>query len=200
MSNRDIGIRALIPGQRSPNEIKEDENNRRYVETVVNQSAQIRPREEPLGETLMRTTPSLHLELKSKEETKEAKDFKSEKEYENHLVSRPTKADHKRAYNQGVKEWIEGPGYDHNARSLKDEEKLGKDAWLKNQKMAEQLRVFKEYHQPTPVGLGNQYKSDTRTPVEKKREISSQRINAETSKSAVSRGTNHERSDSYNAR
>ena len=37
MSNRNIGIRALIPGQRSPEEIKEDENNRRYVETVVNQ-------------------------------------------------------------------------------------------------------------------------------------------------------------------
>ena len=72
MSNRDIGIRALIPGQRFPDEIKEDENNRRYVETIVNRSAQIRPREEPLGETLMRNTPSLHLELNSKEETKEA--------------------------------------------------------------------------------------------------------------------------------
>ena len=70
MSNRDIGIRALIPGQRSPEEIKEDENNRRYVETVVNQSLQRRPREVPLGETLMMTTPSLHLELKPKEETK----------------------------------------------------------------------------------------------------------------------------------
>ena len=70
MSNRDIGIRALIPGQRSPDEIKEDENNRRYVETVVNQSLQRRPREVPLGETLMMTTPSLHLELKPKEETK----------------------------------------------------------------------------------------------------------------------------------
>ena len=63
MSNRDIGIRALIPGQRFPDEIKEDENNRRYVETIVNRSAQIRQREEPLGETLMRNTPSLHLEL-----------------------------------------------------------------------------------------------------------------------------------------
>ena len=72
MSNRDIGIRALIPGQRFPDEIKEDENNRRYIETIVNRSAQIRPREEPLGETLMRNTPSLHLELNSKEETKEA--------------------------------------------------------------------------------------------------------------------------------
>ena len=26
---KDIGIRALIPGQRSPDEIQEDENNRR---------------------------------------------------------------------------------------------------------------------------------------------------------------------------
>ena len=34
MSNRDIGIRALIPGQRSPDEIQEDENNKRYVAFV----------------------------------------------------------------------------------------------------------------------------------------------------------------------
>ena len=43
------------------NEIKEDENNRRYVETIINRSTQVNPREEPLGETLMRTAPSLHL-------------------------------------------------------------------------------------------------------------------------------------------
>ena len=55
MSNRDIGIRHLIPGVRFPDEIKEDENNRRYVETVINRSTQVNPREEPLGETLMRT-------------------------------------------------------------------------------------------------------------------------------------------------
>jgi len=71
MSNRDIGIRHLIPGVRFPDEIKEDENNRRYVETVINRSTQVNPREEPLGETLMRTAPSLHLELKPKVETKE---------------------------------------------------------------------------------------------------------------------------------
>ena len=74
MSNRDIGIRHLIPGVRSPDEIKEDENNRRYVETVVNQRANVTPSVEPLGETLMRTAPSLHLELKPKEETKESLD------------------------------------------------------------------------------------------------------------------------------
>ena len=47
MSNRDIGIRHLIPGVRFPDEIKEDENNRRYVETVINRSTQVNPREEP---------------------------------------------------------------------------------------------------------------------------------------------------------
>ena len=74
MSNRDIGIRHLIPGVRFPDEIKEDENNRRYVETVVKQRANVTPPVEPLGETLMRTAPSLHLELKPKVETKESLD------------------------------------------------------------------------------------------------------------------------------
>ena len=76
MGNRDIGIRALIPGQRSPDEIKEDQKTRRYVETIVNQRAHVTPEVEPLGDILARTTPSLHLEIKPKEETKEPKGFK----------------------------------------------------------------------------------------------------------------------------
>ena len=143
---------------------------------------------EPLGDTLARTTPSLNLTSAPNEETKEAQGFKSQKEYENHLVSRPTKADHKRAYNRGVKEWMEGPGYDHNARSLKDEEKLGKENWLKNQKTIGQLKALKEYHQPTPVGLGNKYKSEIRTPVERKRAEFKAKVDANKAKAETSKG------------
>jgi len=103
MSNRDIGIRALIPGQRSPDEIKEDQNTRKYVETIVNHTPQVHPREENLGETLVRTTPSLNLTNTSKVETKEAQGFRSQKEYENHLINSPSKLDHDKAYSMGDK-------------------------------------------------------------------------------------------------
>ena len=92
MSNRDIGIRNLIPGYRDPEEIKEDENTRRYVETVVNRSPRVTL--EPLGEAVVRTTPSLNLGLKPRDVTKEPKSFISHKEYENHLIKSPTKQDH----------------------------------------------------------------------------------------------------------
>ena len=131
MSKRDVGIRgtSTFIGVRTPDEIKEDQNTKKYIETIVNRTTHVSPEVDPIGDILARTTPSLNLEAKPKEETKEAKGFKSQKEFENYLVSRPTKAEHKRAYDRGVKEWIEGPGYDHNARSLKDEEKLGKANW-----------------------------------------------------------------------
>lgn len=69
MSNRDIGIRALIPGQRSPNEVREDENTRRYVETVLNQK-DTTPEMDPL-ETFLRASPTINLKATPKEETKE---------------------------------------------------------------------------------------------------------------------------------
>ena len=152
MSNRDTGIRNLIPGYRDPEEIKEDENTRRYVETVVNRSPRVTP--EPLGETLVRTTPSLNLELKPKDSTKEPKSFISEKEYENHLVSRPTRAESKGAYNN----------------------------FVSNQKTINQLKALKEWAQPTPVGLGNNYKSDLRTPVQKKRDSYNAKVDANRTK------------------
>ena len=141
MSNRDIGIRNLIPGVRTPDEIKEDENTRRYVETIVNRGAQVSPKVEPLGKTLVRTTPSLNLELKPKDSTKEPKSFISEKEYENHLIKSPTKQDHEKPYNMGDKilkaseatknkmaeQWMKGGGRDPKGRSLDQEIKLGKE-------------------------------------------------------------------------
>ena len=162
MSKRDVGIRgtSTFIGVRTPDEVKEDQNTRKYVETIVNQRAQVTPEVEPLGETLVRTTPSLNLELKPKDSTEEPKGFISEKEYENHLINSPSKLDHQKAFNMGNKilkvseatknkmadEYMRGGGRDPNGRSLDQEIKISKDIWLQNQKMAEQLRAFKEYH------------------------------------------------------
>jgi len=186
MSNRDTGIRNLIPGIRTPDEIKEDQNTRRYVETIVNQRAQVSPEDEPLGELLVRTTPSLNLTSTPKVATKETKDFRSQKEYENHLINSPTKTQRAKALQEGKRiledkklikfaleespepivknplmkkaieakrnkwanEWMTGGGRDPKGRSLDQEIKLGKDAWLKNQKTIGQLKALKEYHQP----------------------------------------------------
>ena len=102
MSNRDVGIRNLIPGQRSRDEIKEDENTKRYVETIVKQRAQQVTPEENLGETLARNTPSLNLTSTSGVETKEDKGFKSQRDYEKHLISSPSKKQHNKALRAGM--------------------------------------------------------------------------------------------------
>ena len=54
-----------------------------------------------------------------------------------------------------------GPSYDHSARTLQQEQDLGKKMWLEKQKIDDQ---------PLPVGLGNKYKSDIRTPNQKKKD------------------------------
>ena len=56
---------------------------------------------EPLGETLVRTTPSLNL-MSTPQETKEAQGFKSQIEYENHLVRSPSKTQHNKALRAGM--------------------------------------------------------------------------------------------------
>ena len=64
----------------------------------------------------------------------------------------------------------------------------------KNEKTVQQLKALKEWSQPKPVGLGDNYKSDIRTPVQKKRDsynakaeankawIEANKANADTSK------------------
>jgi len=154
MRDRDVGIRALIPGQRSPDEIKEDQNTKKYIETIVNRSPRVTP--EPLRETLVRTTPSLNLELKPKDSTKEPESFISEKEYQNHLIKSPSKQDHERAFSMGrallkvpeaeknkmADEWMRSGGRDPNGRSLDQEIKLGKDMWLEKQRVAEKKKDY----------------------------------------------------------
>ena len=96
---------------------------------------------EPLGKTLVRTTPSLNLGLKPRDVTKEPKSFISEKEYENHLINSPSKLDHQKAFNMGNKilkvseatknkmadEYMRSGGRDPKGRSLDQEIKLGKE-------------------------------------------------------------------------
>ena len=163
MSNRDIGIRALIPGQRSPDEIQEDENNRRYVETVVNQRARVIPevktRWETLGETLVATTPSLNLEVKPKVEPKG-----TPMNIDKVLIDQAKGAELVRKHRQDPK-WVE----EHNKRFPRFKTTvLPKED--PNKKTVQQLRTLRSWGLPTPVGLGDKYKSDPRTPVQKKRD------------------------------
>jgi len=196
MSNRDTGIRALIPGQRSPDEIKEDRNTKRYVETVLNRSPQVHPREENLGETLVRATPSLNLTRTSGVETKETKDFRSQKEYENHLINSPTKQQHEKAFNMGnqilkvseatknkmADQWMRSGGRDPNGRSLDQEIKISKN--ILHEKQKDEAAIL-------PVGLGNKYKSDIRTPVQKKRDSYNAKVDANKAKADPTKGAHY---------
>ena len=158
MSNRDIGIRALIPGQRSPDEIQEDENNKRYVETIVNRRAQVHPGVEHLGETLVRTTPTLNLEVKPKVEPKG-----TEKDLERLLIDQAKGDRLVKKFRQDPK-WVD----EHNKRFPRFKTTvLPKEDPMKTPR---QLETLKRWGLSKPVGLGNNYKSDTRTPVQKKRD------------------------------
>ena len=104
MSRRDVGIRYLIPGHRSPEEIREDENTRRRVQEMLDHSPEVTT-VEPLGEILARTAPLLDLGLTPKEKPEAPKGFKSQKEYENHLTKSPTRELSLLRFLQGVQRW-----------------------------------------------------------------------------------------------
>ncbi len=55
-----------------------------------------------------------------------------------------------------------GPSYDHSARTLQQEQELGKKMWLEKQK--------EENKSPLPLGMGDKYKSDLRSSNQKKRD------------------------------
>ena len=69
MSNRDEGIRNLIPGFRSADEIKEDQTTKKYIDTVLSQRDPVLDMD-PL-ETFLRASPTINLKPTPKEETKE---------------------------------------------------------------------------------------------------------------------------------
>ena len=93
--------------------------------------------------------------------------------------------------NKWANEWMTGGGRDPKGRSLDQEIKLGKDAWLKNQKTVNQLKALKEHHHPTPVGLGNKYKSDPRTPVQIKRDSYNAKVEANKAKADPTKGAHY---------
>ena len=170
--SRDIGIRSLRPGYRNLEEVKEDENTKRYIETVVNQRAEARDTQEvdPLDETLVNRMPSINLELKppvTQEVTpKVTKGFKSQKDYENYIVSRARR-------NEEAKEVRELRSAINTDKIVSQVNKLVKkyDGPSPSQEdTINQLNKLKSWAQPTPVGLGNKYKSDTRSPNQKKRD------------------------------
>ena len=169
---RDIGIRSLRPGYRNLEEVKEDENTKRYIETVVNHRAEARDTQEvdPLDETLVNRMPSINLELKppvTQEVTpKVTKGFKSQKDYENYIVSRARR-------NEEAKEVRELRSAINTDKIVSQVNKLVKkyDGPSPSQEdTINQLNKLKSWAQPTPIGLGNKYKSDIRSPNQKKRD------------------------------
>ena len=145
--SRDIGIRNLLPGVRSANEIKEDEKAKKDIQNLLEQRTQIAP-EVPEVDPLVGYFPTETLVLSSKpvEKTKETEEATEARELRsaintNRIVSQVDKM---------VKK------YDGPSPSQED--------------TINQLNKLKSWAQPTPVGLGNKYKSDTRSPNQKKRD------------------------------
>ena len=143
--SRDIGIRNLLPGVRSANEIKEDEKAKKDIQNLLEQRTQIAP-EVPEVDPLVGYFPTETLDISSKpvEKTKETEEAKEARELRSaintdRIVSQVDKT---------VKKY-DGPS---------------------TEKTIGQLKALKKWAQPTPVGLGNKYKSDTRSPNQKKRD------------------------------
>ena len=140
--SRDIGIRNLLPGVRSANEIKEDEKAKKDIQILLEQRTQMAPEVDPLVGYF--PTDTLDLSSKPVEKTKETEEAKEARELRsaintNRIVSQVDKL---------VKKY-DGPS---------------------QEKTLNQLNKLKSWAQPTPVGLGNKYKSDTRSPNQKKRD------------------------------
>ena len=57
-----------------------------------------------------------------------------------------------------------------------------------NEKTIQQLEALKKWSQPTPVGLGNKYKSNIRTPVEHKRQEYKAKVEANKTKIETNKG------------
>jgi hypothetical protein len=151
MSNRDIGIRALIPGQRSPDEIKEDQNTKRYVETIVNQSVQA-PEVNPPGYT-SDYIPSIN--ISTPKSTEEARDkFGNTKAQKNKMINDQIT---RKPKPMKITNYIDKMNHLYSNEP-------------KNDKTVQQLQTLKNWGLSKPVGLGDKYKSDLRTPVQKKRD------------------------------
>ena len=132
MSNRDVGIRNLIPGVRSPEEINEDQKTQKYVETIVKQRNHVLEMD-PL-ETFLRATPTIN--LKPKEETKETIDDVLKHQAKGMEMVRKARQN---------PQWVEA----HNKRfgRISKTTVLPKDK-RPNEKTIQQLKALKEHHYP----------------------------------------------------
>jgi hypothetical protein len=163
---RDVGIRNLLPGVRSVNEIKEDEKAKKDIQNLLEQRTQNTPELNPLDNTLASYIPTTSLDLSSKpiEKTKDTKGFNSQRDYENYLTSRAR-------LKEEAKEARELRSAINTDRIVSQVDKMVKKYDGPSQeKTLNQLNKLKSWAQPEPTGLGNKYRSDTRTPVQKKRD------------------------------
>ncbi len=165
MSRDDGGIRNLLPGIKTMEEIKEDQKAERVVRDLIEQRPMITPEPDPL-ETLASYIPTTSLDLSSKpiEKTKDTKGFNSQRDYENYLTSRARlkeEAKEARELRQAI-----------NTNKIVDQvdKTVKKYDGPSTEKTIGQLNALKKWAQPKPVALGNNYRSDTRTPVQKKRD------------------------------
>jgi hypothetical protein len=165
MSRDDGGIRNLLPGIKTMEEIKEDQKAERVVKNLIEQRTQITPGPDPL-ETLASYIPTTSLDLSSKpvEKTKDTKGFNSQRDYENYLTSRARLKEEDREARE-IRAAI-------NTNKIVDQvdKMVKKYDGPSTEKTIGQLKALKKWAQPTPVGLGNKYKSDTRSPNQKKRD------------------------------
>ena len=140
--SRDIGIRNLLPGVRSANEIKEDEKAKKDIQNLLEQRTQMAPEVDPLVGYF--PTETLDLSSKPVEKTKETEEAKEARETRSAINTDKIVSQVNKLVNK-----YDGPS---------------------TEKTIGQLKALKKWAQPTPVGLGNKYKSDTRSPNQKKRD------------------------------
>jgi len=165
MGRDDGGIRNLLPGIKTMDEIKEDQKAEKVVRDLIEQRPMITPEPDPLV-NLASYIPTNTLDLSSKpiEKTKDTKGFNSQRDYENYLTSRARLKEEDREARE-IRAAI-------NTNKIVDQvDKLvNKYDGPSTEKTIGQLKALKKWAQPKPVALGNNYRSNTRTPVQKKRD------------------------------
>jgi len=165
MGRDDGGIRNLLPGIKTMDEIKEDQKAERVVRALIEQKSMVSPEPDPLV-NLASYIPTNTLDLSSKpiEKTKDTKGFNSQRDYENYLTSRAR-------LKEEAKEAREIRAAINTNKIVDQVDKLvNKYDGPSTEKTIGQLKALKKWAQPKPVALGNNYRSNTRTPVQKKRD------------------------------
>ena len=165
MGRDDGGIRNLLPGIKTMEEIKEDQKAEKVVRDLIEQRPMITPEPDPLV-NLASYIPTNTLDLSSKpiEKTKDTKGFNSQRDYENYLTSRARLKEEDREARE-IRSAINTDKIVPQVNKL-----VKKYDGPSTEKTIGQLKALKKWAQPTPVGLGNKYKSDTRSPNQKKRD------------------------------